>query len=349
MAKLNLFGNITADVVEGGYAQGGGVSYSGVAARKLGAEVNVYSHGPGSHHYFDFLRQRAISTFSLSNDDTEGTFTIFDNEYDGTLRHQTCPYSGEMLTPADFARRGIALPENEVCVIASVMGEVGPELIRTLAERGNRLIGMPQGFFRIRDGANRVHAEPSLELLKVIHLFDTIIFSEEDIAGFDEGDGAEYVARLIDGVRTAIITKAEEGTTVHTLEGSTNGAKRTFHVPAYPLTDAEGAFIDSDDDIDAELRKAALTGLGDTFAAAAIIKRQEGQPLENALMFASVVAALKIREVSIEGGAGGIDGCLTIDEIAMRLGRDIMEGRLEHYFRATEGIREVGLPPQARL
>lgn len=332
MSKINFFGSITDDVVPvelhpSGYVQGGGVSYSSVAAKNLGTDVRVYSHGPFPHPYFDYLHQRGIDAVSV-NAQSAPHFTTFDNEYEGTMRHQLCPFSLPPLMPQDFDQANIDLPENEICVMASVMNETPIELVRELHARGNKLFGTIQGLLRVVDGQNRVSQRESQALLEMASLFDTIIFSKEDIAGLRP----EYVDELVRTVRTAIITDAENGTTIVTREGLPDGAEQyRLGIPAYPLTQAESDFITIDSPEAAAMRKAAFTGLGDTFGAAYIASIADGQSIRDSAVYASIVASLKIREVSAEGGSGGIEGCPTTARIQEFMRQDMREGRLPAY------------------
>jgi sugar/nucleoside kinase (ribokinase family) len=339
MTRINFFGSITDDVVLGGYVQGGAVSYGGVAAINLGkTDVRIFSHGPYPHPYFDYLQERGIDVVSV-NAQNESNFTRFGNEYVGTQRYQLCPFSLPPLTLEDFAKADIPLPENEICVLAPVMNEIPPELVSALHRHGNKLFGTIQGFLRVVDDQNRVSQRESQALMDMADKFHTIIFSEEDIAGLSP----EYVELLIRKVKTAIITDAENGTTIITRDGLEEGAEPVrFKVPAYKLTESESDFITVDTPEAAAMRKAAFTGLGDTFAAAYISSIADGGSIRYSAVYASIVASLKIRKVSVEGGTGGIEGCPTTERIRAMLTKDRAEGRLREY------LIQAGVSPEGQ-
>ncbi len=340
MSRINFFGSITDDVVENGFVQGGGVSYSGVAAKHLGAAVSVFSHGPFPHPYFDYLYDKGIEVYSV-NGQTLPHFTIFDNEYIGTSRQQICPFVLPPITPEDFEEMGIPLPKHELCVLASVMTEFDSRLVQSLHERGNKIVSTIQGLLRVRDEQNHVHRQASEELLAAASMIDTMIFSNEDIAGLDE----RYVAKIIDSVQTAIITNAENGTTVFTREGSVDGTHRQFTIPAYQLTQEEGAFIHDTSHEGSIKRKAAFTGLGDTFAAAYLSRIAEGDPIDRAVAYASIVSSYKIREVAAEVSEGGIEGCPELERLSFLFNADSESGRLQDYYREAGIMHESQNPP----
>ena len=157
------------------------------------------------------------------------------------------------------------------------------------------------------------------ELISVAKYFDTLIFSNEDVAGM-----SSYYVKQLEYLSetTVIMTMGEDGSRVIFTEG---GQRERIDLPAYSLTEEEKNQIRGKEGV-------VLTGLGDVFAGAYAFMRGEGDDIFHSALKANIIASLRIREAIT--GEGGITACPSIERIQEILTNE--PERLGVYFRSLE-------------
>jgi len=191
---LAIIGHLTRDVTVNGYAIGGAVSYSGVAARRLGAEVTVLTRA--HPHDVSILEREGIQVINLPTD----VYTTFVNVYHKEVRTQ------QLLSVAGPILAKHVPPEiydADLLLLAPVAQEVDPA-IAALAR--NYLAATPQGWMREWDDKGVVSAVPWHCSGRVLPYLDSIIFSHLDLIG-----DLSILPTIIDTVPLVAITKAARG------------------------------------------------------------------------------------------------------------------------------------------
>ncbi len=216
---IAIIGHITRDIMDNGYAIGGAVSYSGIAARRLGAEVTVLTRA----HPDDvrILEDEGIQVFNLPTK----IYTTFINRYHNGTRTQrllsvAAPILASEIPPEIY--------EADALLLAPVAQEVDPA-IALLAPK--YLAATPQGWMRKWDSDGHVSAAPWRYAGRILPHLDSIIFSDLDLGG-----DPEILSQIIDTVPLAAITKAAQGCVIY------HRGQRS-HAPARPTheIDATGA------------------------------------------------------------------------------------------------------------
>ena len=216
---IAIIGHLTRDITDNGYAIGGAVSYTGVTARRLGADVSVLTRA----HPDDIrvLENEGIQVINLPTD----TYTTFLNVYYKEIRTQ------QILSVAAPIMASETPPEilnADVLLLAPVAQEVDPAI--ALAAR-NKLAATPQGWMREWDNKGRVFAIPWYCAGRILPYLDTIIFSDLDLIG-----DLSIFPVIIDTVPLTAITKADKGCVLYC-----QGQRRLIHTRPAHEVDATGA------------------------------------------------------------------------------------------------------------
>ena len=243
MPRLLALGHVSRDRRPGGDVLGGSVTYSTLAARRLGWDAAVLtSAGPD----FEPARELpGIPAFVRRS----STTTRFVNEYDedGT-RHQIVTARAD---DVDLEPLPASWREPDALLLGPLVGELaGP--FATALEAG--CVGaIAQGYVRALDEEGRVSARewvhPERDLLGVHVLF----LSEQDLPRADD-----RARELLAHVPMVALTRGWRGLTLVTRQGC-------HDVPTLPRPEVDP------------------TGAGDVFAAAFLVRyRETGDPLEAA-------------------------------------------------------------------
>lgn len=220
---IAIIGHLTRDILEDGYAIGGAVSYSGIAARRLGADVTVITRA----HPDDvkILEEEGIQVINLPTD----IYTTFFNVYYKEVRTQQLLAVAGPILAAEVPEE---IYDADILLLAPVAQEVDPTVAR---HARNMLAATPQGWMREWDNQGKVFAIPWYSSGRILPHLDTIIFSDLDLVG-----DISIFPTIIDTVPLAAITKASKGCVlydrgrryqVHTrpaTEVDTTGAGDTF-------------------------------------------------------------------------------------------------------------------------
>lgn len=209
-------GHIAKDIVPGGYAVGGTVSYASVTARNLGKRAGIVTCVEETFPVGEVLRGIEIVRAGTT------VTTTFQNIYHEGRRTQFIRAVAEEITPGDIPPTWRQAP---IILIGPIAQEVD-EAVLDLFE--DSLIGVtPQGWMRRWDESGRVYQVPWEGAERVLPRVHVLVFSEEDIGG--EIEVALEYARLTEIV---VLTRAERGATVFY-----RGEKKDF--PARPAAEVD--------------------------------------------------------------------------------------------------------------
>lgn len=281
--RKNFFaiGHITDDLEPSSHL-GGGVSYSGFVADRLGYLVHLITKCPPLSPYINELNRLGITVHRLPDRDLrfEQVITSFRNFYDGKgNRQQIVTERQEDITTLDL-QNFPDIPENSVILIAPVASEINEELFLILAKKGE-LIVTPQGYFRKIEENGIVKRVPWLKV-NSLRFAKVTILSDEDLT-FDERKGMdeEYLQRIREYCPIVVLTRGKKGVTIFEKD------KKPVDIKAFPL-------------LEDELRD--FTGAGDSFAAAFATRFDQTRDIKEAGIFAALYSAVKI--AGKEGGSG---------------------------------------------
>jgi len=216
---IAIIGHLTRDILEDGYAIGGAVSYSGIAARRLGADVTVLTRA----HPDDVrvLEEEGVRVFNLPTD----VYTTFLNVYYKEIRTQQLLAIAGPILASDVPPE---LYDADVLLLAPVAQEVDPTI--ALNAR-NFLAATPQGWMREWDQKGRVYAIPWYSSGRILPHLDAIIFSDQDLVG-----DLSIFPTIIDTVPLVAITKASKGCVLYN-----RGRRCQVHTRPAHEVDATGA------------------------------------------------------------------------------------------------------------
>ena len=266
MPNFLVVGHITRDVLaEGGFVQGGTVTYAAIAAARLGAQPAILTRAAP-----DFPLTPALDGIPIERLPA-ATTTTFENRYLNGHRQQIVHTVAPALGVADVptAWRQIA-----IVLLGPVAQEVDPDLATAFAGRpalnlAPPLVGVvPQGWMRRWNEDGEVSRQPWHSAAAVLAGASVLILSDEDL-----GDDRAALALYRRLCPLVVLTQGARGCQVWQGEQMTP-------VPPRPA------------------REVDPTGAGDVFAAAFLIRlAATGNPLR-AARFANVAASF-----SVEGPA----------------------------------------------
>lgn len=268
---------------------GGGVSYSSIAARRLGYTTHVITKCPTKHPYVRFLENLGIRVHILPSNIT--TMTSFRNIYSPSgKRKQVITNKQDSITINDLKHFPKDVLDGSTILVAPVIAEVDMELYPYLASSG-LLAVTPQGYFRALNDHGVVH-QKEWDFPKSLLNFSTMtIFSDEDITVDGKFDN-ELLNRIKKAGNIVALTKGAKGARIY------EKGKSTINTMAYKLYKNETR---------------DFTGAGDIFATALITRYADGKDLMSASAFAAFYAALKI-----SGSKGiGVDSIPTTEELSI--------------------------------
>lgn len=193
-----LIGHLTRDIVPGGYTLGGTVSFSGITARRLGADVTILTR---SHP--DDIRHPSLAGIDIINLPSDRTST-FKNSYQNGARTQYITAIADPISVDDVPQH---LFDADIAQLAPLTQEVDP----AIAPRMNGLLGAtPQGWLRAWDDEGRVSPVRWQGARHVLPHLDAIVFSDADLIG-----DPTLVAVMVQTVPLVVITKSSAGAIIY--------------------------------------------------------------------------------------------------------------------------------------
>lgn len=278
-------GHITNDLEPTNHL-GGGVSYSAIAASRLGAEAHIITKCPPSHPYARQLRGMGITVHVLPS--PSPATTSFRNIYEDTGRRQQVTEQQEPITLADLRFMPEGLLYGASILVAPVIGEVDLGLFRELARYGNVSV-TPQGYFRDISPSGIVSQKPWSGFENALAHTQVAVLSDEDIRINNKVD-SRLLREMQQACKTVVLTRGRQGATIYSQD------KQRVNIGAFHLQDSE-------------IRD--LTGAGDTFATALLVGLSRGLKVEEAAVNANFFAALKL----LGTNGIGIDSIPTIEQV----------------------------------
>jgi 1D-myo-inositol 3-kinase len=264
-----VVGHICQDLLpDGRLVLGGSVSYAATTALRMGSHVGVVTNVGPG---LDLAQ--ALPGVQLACHQSDVT-TVFENIYHDGVRTQFIHQRADVIQCKHVPHAWRKAP---MVYLGSIDREIDPAIFHCFSEE-SLICVMPQGFYRQWDETGRVSfAEwtPSEDLLRRINV---LVISELDVP---EPDSLVRDWRQL--VQIIVVTRAERGATVY--EGDNE-----CHYPARPA------------------REVDLTGAGDVFAAAFLLRLAETGDACQAAGFANVAASF-----SVEGS--GVDGIPTRQKV----------------------------------
>jgi sugar/nucleoside kinase (ribokinase family) len=255
---------------------GGAVAYASALSKNLGLRTAVLtSTGP------DMEFERLLPGVDCCVIPSERT-TQFRNIYEDGHRRQMVPQRAGVTLASEHVPDGWL--SAGIVLLGPVVGEVADDVAACFA---NALIGVgAQGFLREIDDAHRVRPVSPDRWEAEGHLreADVLFVSDEDVGAEESAAAIERWTRMVDIVA---FTRGYQGADVHC-----RGEQR--HIDAFPANAVD------------------LTGAGDVFAAAFLVRLRESDDVWDATRFAVCAASFVVE-------AEGIEAMPTRDQIEARL------------------------------
>ncbi|MFZ2487617.1 MAG: PfkB family carbohydrate kinase [Anaerolineae bacterium] len=252
-------GHITKDLMPGGYAVGGTVTYASVTALRLGRQPGVLTRMSADLALPDVYND--IELFALPSAES----LTFENVYTPAGRVQTIHAFADPIGVADVPD-ALLEPAPPIVLLGPLAGELDPRVAELFPQS---LLGVvPQGWMRRWDARGRVSHVPLTCNAEVLRYADVLVVSIEDVNG-----DADLARCYADRVRTVVLTYGQEGADVYH-----NGA--LIHAQPRPA------------------RQVDPTGAGDIFTAAFLIYFQETGDPARAARFANVTASFGVEGLS---------------------------------------------------
>jgi len=252
-------GNITKDLIPGGYTVGGTVTYASVAAMRLGRRPGVLARvGP------DLALPAVYADIELHALPSEHTLT-FENVYTPDGRVQTIHAFADAIAPQDVPA-ALVQAAPPIVLLGPLAGELDPQVAELFP--GSLRGVVPQGWMRRWDARGRVSHRPLACDAEVLRHADVLVISTEDV-----NHNVSLARCYAETVRTVVLTRGQHGADLYH-EG------QVTH-----LRPRSAQQIDP-------------TGAGDTFTAAFLIYFSEtGDPVR-AARFANVAASFVVEGLS---------------------------------------------------
>ena len=252
-------GNITKDLIPGGYTVGGTVTYASVAAMRLGRKPGVLTRMDSDLALPDVYRHIQLHALPSAH-----TLT-FENVYTPDGRVQTIHAFGGAIGPEDVPQALVATAPS-IVLLGPLAGELDPGVADLFPSSLRGVV--PQGWMRRWDKRGRVSHAPVACDADVLRYADVLVVSTEDV-NHDVGLAQCYA----ETVKVVVLTRGLHGADVY-FDG------QVTHVRPRPAHEIDP------------------TGAGDTFMAAFLIAYGEtGDPIK-AARFANVAASFSVEGLS---------------------------------------------------
>ncbi|HSN74681.1 MAG TPA: PfkB family carbohydrate kinase [Anaerolineae bacterium] len=252
-------GNITKDLIPGGYTVGGTVTYASVAAMRLGRQAGVLTRmGPDltlPDVYRDVELHALPSTHTLT----------FENVYTPDGRVQTIHALADAIGVQDVPEAVLRHPP-PIVLLGPLAGELDPRVADLFPDALRGVV--PQGWMRRLDQHGRVSHVPITCTDDVLRYADVLVVSTEDV-----NHDISLAGCYAEMVRIVVLTRGIHGADVY-------HSGHVTHVRPRPAQQIDP------------------TGAGDTFTAAFLIYYSEtGDPIK-AARFANVAASFSVEGLS---------------------------------------------------
>jgi len=272
MSDICIFGPVSKDVIYHGPVKamesvGGVPVYAGLTAARLRQSLQIITKWAASDdHRFDILRnEQSIRLRNIGSSQT----TSFELTYDSD--HETDRQLRLTAIAEPFQVEDLKYVEAELLYLAPLMqGDMDATLIRKAAKTKRLALDVQgllrqakDGLIKSSDWPEKLEALPSVGILKASHVEAACLTGEKDPVL-----AAQQIAAW--GVGEVIITRDRWG--AHVLAKG-----EAVDIPAFE-----------------PIRQTDSTGCGDTFFAAYLSKRLDGEGITQAGTYAAAVAALKI-------------------------------------------------------
>jgi 1D-myo-inositol 3-kinase len=215
-----VIGHITKDLLDGGFAIGGTVTYSGLTARNLGRRVGVVTSASSDLDLKEVLS--GIEVVSVPSSVT----TAFQNIYCDGMRQQFVKAVAGMITAE-------AIPppwhHSSIVQLGPLTQELDEEIVHLF--KGSLIGVTPQGWMRQWDGEGRVSPMVWAAPEKVLPFARVLILSEDDVGG-----DAALIQKYVDLTEIVVVTAGWKGSTVYH-----QGQKRYFPARKVSEVDPTGA------------------------------------------------------------------------------------------------------------
>lgn len=259
MTHYVLAGTFTKDLTTDGYILGGTVFYSGVQAKRLGAEVSIISTAQPDINLTAL--DEGVQVYLQSSPES----TIFKNVYDA--EGNRVQFLSGKANPLDPQKAPLLPTPPDILHLGPLVDEIPLNYIS--AYPGAKVGITPQGWMR-RFGSNgRVYPTFWKEADQLLPQAWAVVFSEEDL-GYDEKE----IQRLADLCPITVCTRNFSAASLF-VQG------KRYEVPTHPAT-----IVDP-------------TGAGDVFAAAFFVWLHESGDPEAAVRFAHIAAGQSIEGVGV--------------------------------------------------
>ena len=214
-----VIGHAARDVTEKGYAPGGTVIYSALAAQALGSRTAMLTSTAQ-----DFLIEPLLPGIMVRNLASQQS-TTFENIYLPSGRQQTVQAVANTLATNDVPDEWTRA---KIVHLGPIVGEIEASIINLFS---NSLVGLtPQGWFRHWDDQGRVYPGEWPAMDEVLPLAGAVILSKEDIPSNSALDKIRQLSNLV------VLTEQSSGCTVFI-----RGESRQFAAPAAEEVNPTGA------------------------------------------------------------------------------------------------------------
>lgn len=267
---------------DGTWQLGGAVAYASGLAHKLGLRTAVLTSASADVDFPALLP--GIDCHVIASSDS----TRFHNTYDDSGRRQRVSTRAAAITAADLPPDWRAA---SIVLLGPLVGELDEALPRSFPQA---MIGIgAQGWLREigPDTTVRPVDPKRWECEALLQHADALFVSDEDIPAA-AADAA--IARWLESVGIVAFTHGDRGADVYARSTATQPAPVEAHIDAFPAGVAD------------------LTGAGDVFAAAFLIRHHETNDIWEATRFAACAASYVVERE-------GLDGIPTRAQIEARL------------------------------
>jgi 1D-myo-inositol 3-kinase len=268
-----VVGHATRDMLpDGSWRLGGGVTYAGITAQRLGLRVGVLTSAPPD--VLAALRE-ALPDATIANVPASEA-TTFENIYDVTGRRQFLRARAERLALDHLPP---AWDEARIVLLAPLAQEVDPAFAKAFPYA--LVAAAPQGWLRRWDAQGAVSPGPLDVAPQLLPYLRTLVLSRDDLlplaADPEQKERAETViAAWASQVPLVAVTRGADGADLYAGGG-----------PAESFPGVSAREVDP-------------TGAGDIFAAAFLCWLDRAGDPHTAMDFANHVAACSVERVGVE-------------------------------------------------
>lgn len=268
-----LIGHVSRDLLsDGNWRLGGGVSYAGVAAGRLGLRVGVLTSA--SPDVLSTMREALPNAATINIPSPEAT--TFENIYDATGRRQFLRARAESLTRDHLPSAWV---NARIVLLTPVAQEVDPAFAQAFP--GALVAAAPQGWLRRWDTQGAISPSPLDVAPQLLPRVRALILSRDDLLPLDADLEQKEQANAL------IADWAREVPLVAVTRGADGANLYADSAPAESFAGVVAREIDP-------------TGAGDVFAAAFLCWLDRTGDARAAVRFANHVAACSVERVGVE-------------------------------------------------